>query len=122
MTFPQWQATRKWADDLSTAVDADLDGASGFHYCNGHIEARAWGFGVVIGSTNEEFETLEAAERYLWGAWAQSETSNESPAPVVVKLSARVFDILKTHKVIYHTPAGWIMPRGDGVQTVVVSD
>ncbi len=80
MTFQEWQASRTWADDLSVAVDADLDGASGFHYANGHIESRGWGFGVVIANTEAEFSTLEEAESYLWEEWARDEI-NETVSP-----------------------------------------
>lgn len=77
MTFEQWQATRKFAEDLGSAVQMDLNGASGFYYANGengeHIEARGFGFGVIIANTEEEFTTLEAAEQYLWDEFARDE-------------------------------------------------
>jgi hypothetical protein len=73
MTFTEWQATRKWHNDLGTAIDCDLDGAGGFEYEASHIIAREWGFVVHIATTEAEFTTLEEAEAYLWAEWADSE-------------------------------------------------
>lgn len=80
MTFEQWQATRQWADDLDSVVECDLGGVSGYHYSNGHIEARGLRFGVVIATTEEEFATLEEAEQYLWTEWAEGECADEAPS------------------------------------------
>lgn len=75
MTFTEWQASRKWTDDLSTVTGMDHETyPAGFTYSDGaHIETREWGFGVVIGTTEEDFKTLEEAEAYLWREWSESE-------------------------------------------------
>ncbi len=73
MTFEEWQATRKWRDDLSAAIDCDMDGASGFEYEAAHIVGREWGYAVCIGTSEREFAVLEEAERYLWDEWAKGE-------------------------------------------------
>jgi broad specificity phosphatase PhoE len=75
MTKIEWQATRTWCDDLAAVTGMDHDYPTGFTYRDGseHIEAREWGFGVVIGTTEAEFKTLEEAEDYLWAEWADGE-------------------------------------------------
>ena len=79
MTFQEWQATRKWHDDLSKAPNTDWAwDASGFTYddgCGGCIEASEGGaspavYRVVIANTEEHFSELEAAEKYLWDEYA----------------------------------------------------
>lgn len=79
MTKTEWQATRKWCDDLATITGMDHGTyPSGFVYRDAdHIEAREFGFGVVIGNTEAEFKTIEEAEDYLWAEWAQSECIEE---------------------------------------------
>ena len=79
MTMQEWQATRKFVDDLSATTGMDHETyPAGFIYRDGaeHIEAREWGFGVVIGNTEREFKALEEAEAYLWAEWADGESNN----------------------------------------------
>jgi hypothetical protein len=76
MTKTEWQATRKWCDDLAAVTGMDHETyPTGFIYRDGgeHIEARGSGFGVVIGTTEAEFKTIEEAEDYLWAEWAEAE-------------------------------------------------
>lgn len=76
MTKTEWQATRKWCDDLAAVTGMDHETyPTGFIYRDGgeHIEARGFGFGVVIGTTEAEFKTIEEAEDYLWAEWAEAE-------------------------------------------------
>ena len=77
MTFQEWQASRKWTDALASITGMDHETfPSGFVYSDGaHIESREWGFGVVIGNTEEEFKTIEEAEDYLWTEWAEGENA-----------------------------------------------
>lgn len=75
MTKSEWVASRKWCGDLAKVTGMDHETyPTGFTYVDGaHIEAREFGFGVVIGTTETEFETLEAAEDYLWAEWSEGE-------------------------------------------------
>lgn len=73
MTFKEWQVTRKWRDDLGTAIDCDLDGAGGFEYEASYIISREWAYLVQIACSEVEFATLEEAEAYLWKEWARDE-------------------------------------------------
>lgn len=80
--FADWQATRQFAERLDDKAEADLGGVSGFYYADatgsicGHIEAREWGFGVVIENTEDEFAKLEDAEAHLWDRWAKHEMAH----------------------------------------------
>lgn len=78
MTFQEWQATRKWTDNLSTVTGLDHEiYPSGWVYRDGadHIEACEWGCRVVIETTEREFTVLKNAEWYLWHEWAQDEAN-----------------------------------------------
>jgi hypothetical protein len=83
MTFEQFQATRKWADDIRAAVpeadhlepDNTGHGVSGFHYHGGlHIISYGGGaspqsFVLQIANVIEQGEDLTELERklYEWG-------------------------------------------------------
>ena len=75
MTFTEWQMTRAYTDNLAAVTGCDHETwPAGFTYSGGsHIEAREWGFGVVIETSEREFSTLEEAETYLWKEWARDE-------------------------------------------------
>ena len=78
MTFTEWQATRKWVDDLSAFTGLDhADYPSGWIYRDGaeHIESVECGCRVVIEQSEREFKELEEAERYLWDEWARDEAN-----------------------------------------------
>ena len=96
MTFEQFQATRRWADDMQSALTGDLgfdERVCGFVYHNeahifanpGGTEARVYDlaggnaveitakdFELIIGNEITVSENLEELERKLW-AWAQAE-------------------------------------------------
>lgn len=74
-TFAEWQSSRKWTDDLSATTGMDHETyPAGFVYRDdSHVEAREWGFGVVIGTTESEFATIEDAEAFLWKEWSEGE-------------------------------------------------
>jgi hypothetical protein len=80
MTFEEFQATRKQADDLGAVIGYDTVGrddgevVAGFHYHGGlHIFASdEGGFDLAIGNTIEANTSLEALERKLY-AWGKDE-------------------------------------------------
>ena len=85
MTFEQWQATRKWHNDLSKAGD-NYDWpteVAGFTYePGGVIEAPAGGaapdiYTVCIFNEERQFASLENAERWLWDDYVTSECAEE---------------------------------------------
>lgn len=82
LTFEQWQATRRWCDDLSK-TDADWPvEVSGFAYDPaGAIEAHGGGAAVeqyVVTVYNSQWvlDTLEDAERKLWEEFVRDEIAD----------------------------------------------
>ena len=75
MTFEQFQATRKWSDDLAATVGSDLwgdDTACGQAYAEGlciesalHIEGATGEYLLTIGNM-QMFGDLETLERKLY--------------------------------------------------------
>lgn len=73
MTFQEWQATRKWCDDLNEA-ECYFFGV-GYIYGSGDFIAvdLLGGFIVPITNTEARFDNLAEAEAYLWKEWSHDE-------------------------------------------------
>jgi hypothetical protein len=77
MTFQEFQATRKRADDIQSAINSDLgfdEGVSGYVYHGDlHIfDLDKGGFELVIGNVSETSEDLTELEQKLY-AWGKDE-------------------------------------------------
>lgn len=87
LTFEQWQATRKWCNDLGETDREWIGNMPGFIYEPlGVIEAPAGGampntYNVVIANTERDFDSLEAAERYLWEEFVRDEIAAGDVVP-----------------------------------------
>jgi len=80
LTFPQFQQSKKWSDN----VHAELNGhygddpvIPGFIYDDGHIEKHDDDYYLVIGREAWLDKDLTKLERILWSQWYLAELNDE---------------------------------------------
>lgn len=70
MTYKQWLETKHRWERLGPDYGVYAD-YRGYTYCAGFVVVmKDGGYVVHIDGSDAEFETLDAAEKYLWHNWA----------------------------------------------------